>query len=83
MKKQMFSIYDSKVETWMPPFYASNKGEALRNLTNTLDSENNLSKFPEDFTLFLLGEFCENSGKIKAYETSESIIKLIELKKDK
>ncbi|AXL14561.1 nonstructural protein [Microviridae sp.] len=82
MKKQMFSIYDSKVETWLPPFYANNKGEALRNLSNTLDSENNLSKYPEDFTLFLLGEFYENSGNIIPYESPESIIKLIELKKD-
>lgn len=54
----VFSIYDSAISTWLPPMYARNKGEMLRNFSDGVkDRESKLSKHPGDYSLFELGTF--------------------------
>lgn len=59
---KMFSVYDSKAEFYLPPFYFKSKGEALRAFSETVnDSKSTFYKYPGDFTLFEVGEFDETS----------------------
>jgi len=52
----VFSIYDSAISTWLPPIYARNKGEMLRNFADAVaDSKSQLAKHPGDYALFELG----------------------------
>ena len=52
----VFSIYDSAISTWLPPIYARNKGEMLRNFADGVaDAKSQLAKHPGDYSLFELG----------------------------
>lgn len=52
----VFSIYDSAISTWLPPMYARNKGEMLRNFADGVQDVNSkLAKHPGDYALFELG----------------------------
>ncbi|AZL82742.1 nonstructural protein [Apis mellifera associated microvirus 6] len=54
----VFSIYDSAISTWLPPMYARNKGEMLRNFADAVaDPQSKLAKHPSDYSLFELGTF--------------------------
>jgi len=65
MKLKIFSIYDSKAEAYKQPFFMLTKGEALRGVMQLLEDNNHLfSKHPGDFTLFELGEYDDNNGKM-------------------
>lgn len=54
----VFSIYDSAIKTWMPPIYARNNGEMIRNFSDACNaSDSKLSKHPSDYSLFEIGTF--------------------------
>jgi hypothetical protein len=58
MEHKVFSIYDSKTETYSKPFYMKTIGEATRafgDLANNKDTD--VGRHPEDYTLFNLGVF--------------------------
>lgn len=55
---RIFSVYDSKVEAFMKPFYCVSKGEAIRSFSEIAnDKTSSIGKYPEDFALFDLGSF--------------------------
>lgn len=62
MKLFMFSILDAKVGAFAPPFYARSLGEAVRTVTDTLLADSQLSRHPEDFHLYELGSFEDQSA---------------------
>jgi len=58
MIHQIFTVYDSKAEAYLAPFFSNAKGAALRSFVDTvLDKSHPFNKHPEDYTLFYLGEF--------------------------
>ena len=71
---KVFSVYDSKAEVFLPPFYFQNKGEALRAFSDTIqDSNTSLAKHPEDFSLFELGEFDNSNAKYTSLQAPVSL----------
>jgi len=63
--QKIYSVYDSKTEAFMQPFFSLTRGQAIRSFTDAVtDSNSILSLHPSDFTLFELGEWHEVSGKI-------------------
>lgn len=65
MLLKVFSVYDSKSETYGRPFCAKTKGEAIRDFTDVANNkDNNIGKYPTDFALFHLGDFDDNSGVV-------------------
>lgn len=80
----VFAIYDSKVETYQKPFFMLSKGQALRAWIDLInDQQSEVSKHPEDFTLFLLGSYDENTGKFENEATPQSLGVAIEYRKEK
>ena len=74
----MFSIHDSKGEIFNPPFFKSTHGEAERDFqTASQDDQSMISKYPEDFDLYYLGEYDDQTGKFKALPTPQHIIKAV------
>ena len=65
MIQQIFSIQDTKSETFNPPFFQKNTGEALRTFSKLVnDPQSILAQFPEDFILVRLGLFDAENGEI-------------------
>lgn len=74
MKQQVFSVFDSKAETFNTPFFMAAKGQALRGFqdeVNRKDSE--IGKHPEDYTLFHIGEVDLETGLITPLTTPNSL----------
>lgn len=55
----LVSLFDAKAETWSPPSCADSKAAAIRQMEILVNDKQPtlVSTHPEDFTLFMLGEF--------------------------
>lgn len=61
----IFSVYDVASGTFQRPFVALKKGEAIRSFVDICaDKSHPLGQHPEDYTLFELGSFNDQSGEI-------------------
>lgn len=70
MKTKVFSIYDSKAELFAKPFHAINSGVVIRQFQEMAgNNQNDIGKYPEDFTLFELAEYDEETGKFTNHPT--------------
>lgn len=71
MKLRMYAVYDRKATVFARPFCSPNDAMAKRSFEAAkLDSNTELSKFPQDFGLYLLGEFDDDSGEITGFHPS-------------
>lgn len=76
MVKKIYAIRDSKAECFHNPFYQSTHGEAERAFrTAVADEKTTLNQYPEDFDLYYLGEYDDNTGKMMALDTPQHVIK--------
>jgi len=74
MIHKIFSIYDSKAVTYNTPIFLPQEGQAIRifdDMVNRTDSE--IGKHPEDYTLFTLGDFNDETGLITSLNTPKSL----------
>lgn len=72
--KQVFTIYDSKAETYAPPFMTDSIGITLRSFSDAVKNpELDFYKHPEDYTLFHIAEFDNKTAKYKNLLTPKSI----------
>lgn len=63
MVLKVFSIFDVKSAIFSQPFFSSNNVTALRSFSDLVgESGNQVSKHPEDFKLYCIGDFNDNSG---------------------
>lgn len=73
MKNKVFVIKDEKAG-FAEPFIQPNELVAIRNFSQTcLNKETNLAKFPEDYSLWLIGEFDHDTGVIERYKNLTKI----------
>jgi len=81
MQLKIYTIRDSKGEFYGPPFFQKTHGEAERSFhTLVNDPKSNVNTYPEDFDLYHLGEYDDQTGKIRPLDTPSHIIKAIALK---
>lgn len=65
MKINLYSVKDTKLGKFAQPFSAPNDDIAIRMLTSTVRaSGNTINEFPEDYQLFKLGSYDEDTGKL-------------------
>lgn len=82
MLHEVYSVRDSKTEVFGSPFLQKSQGEAERSfqaLTN--DPQTFVGKYPEDFDLYYLGRYDDNSGQFKLLDTPKHLMKAIQVKK--
>lgn len=64
---QLYSIFDKKSISYGRPFFAKNLAEANRSLHMSMARDDSPeAKFPEDYSLNLVGHFDETTGVIKS-----------------
>lgn len=74
MKLKAFTIYDTKLEAYMQPFFMTSKGQALRAFSDTVnDQSTQFAKHPEDFTLFEIGEYDDSNAQLTSHKTPISL----------
>lgn len=82
MQHKIYSVRDGKAEVFNPPFYKKTHGEAERDFTTlTNDPKSTVFNFPEDFDLYYLGHYDDDTGKLETLPTPQHIVKAIQLKK--
>ena len=54
MIHKIFSVYDSKVEAYLQPFFMQTRGAAVRAITELVaDPKHQFGKYPMDYTLLI------------------------------
>ena len=77
---KIFAIHDSKAQAHFPPFYLPTKAMAVRAFADMAnDPTNNVGKHPEDYTLFHIGEYDDNTGVIEPLSPTTAINKAVNL----
>lgn len=80
MKQHMFAIYDTKAEMYSQPYFFHNDNVAYRaaeELRN--DPQSSLGAHPEDYTLFKIGTYCDNTATIESLATHVVICRFHEI----
>ena len=65
MKMTICSVFDSAAATYGRPFFVPSRQVGIRTFTdevNREDEQSNLYLHPDDFSLFVIGEFDDQSG---------------------
>lgn len=60
------SVKDRAADVFNRPFFVPHRNVAIRDFTdevNRVAADNQLNKHPDDFDLYLLGEFDDNKGE--------------------
>lgn len=71
---KVFSVYDSKAEAYLPPFFMNNSGAARRIFGDCAnDPDHMFGKHPEDYTLFEIAEFDDASAVVTPAKTPVSL----------
>lgn len=64
---KVFSVRDDKAALFMSPFFFSAVGQAVRAFSDLVnDASSMVGRHPEDFGLFEIGAFDDNSGKLES-----------------
>lgn len=81
MKLEIFSMRDVKAGSFGAPMHFVNRAVAIRSLSEAVKNpESTLSKFPEDYQLFHVGDFDQNSGVVEALDAPNFVINVSDLK---
>lgn len=84
MKYKVFTIYDTKGETYNMPWFVKTHGEAERTFSNLANDERtNIAKNPEDYDLFQIGEFDDQTGTLTPHQTPTHVVKALHLLREK
>ena len=77
MKLFVFSIRDRSSVQFDRPFCGVNNGSAIRGFSDAVNSKekgNVLNEHPEDFDLYVLGEFDTETGKFETHDPRQIAI---------
>jgi len=71
---KVYTVYDSKTEAYLQPFFMASNGAALRAFIDAVnDPASAFGKHPEDFTLFELGTWDESTASLAMLATPVSL----------
>lgn len=77
----VMSIRDNAVAAFNRPFFVQHVGMAVRSFKDEVNSaESPMAKHPEDFLLFELGTFDEETGKMQNLEAPRQVMRAIDVK---
>lgn len=80
MIQKLYSVRDSKAGIFHPPFPQKTHGEAERTFASTVrNKDTSLHAYPDDYDLYYLGEFDDNSGKMDLLDSPQHVVKAVQL----
>lgn len=63
MEQKIYTVYDQKAESFLPPFFVPTRGLAVRAFEDCVNSKDHqFGKHPQDYTLFYLGTFDQDNA---------------------
>ena len=69
MRSKLFSIHDVKAGAYLPPFWLPTIEMARRSFADCVNMETHaFAKHPEDYTLFHVGDFDDETGRLEPVE---------------
>jgi len=73
--KQVFTVFDQKAAAYLTPLFQVSRGVAARLFIAAVrDREHEFGRFPEDFTLFYLGEYDEATAEFRMVQNPEVVM---------
>ncbi len=67
MRLDIFTVHDVVSEKWGKPFFGDNAASAIRGFSEVCKDEGHeFAKHPSDYSLYHVGSFETDSGKIEA-----------------
>lgn len=79
---KLYTIYDSKTESWDQPRAFANAADAIRSFSKAANTEGTMfHDFPTDYSLFEIAEFNPNTGDLVTHEAKRSLGLAIDFKK--
>lgn len=82
--KKLISLYDNKSQSFTPPITYTTQGVAVRQIESEMEHKDSmLHKYPDDYTIYELGTFDENTGIITAHPEKKHIIDVNQIKETK
>lgn len=76
---KVFAVYDSAGQAYIPPWYVPTTGLAIRSFTTAANNpDHDFCKHGADYTLFEIGTFDDNTGRIDMYAAYVSLGKALE-----
>lgn len=74
MKLVLTVIYDSLIKEFSTPIFFESKGKAIRSFQNGVnDEKSSLFNFPDQFTMFYIGDLELDTGRFESLSTPESL----------
>jgi hypothetical protein len=74
MNVQLFAVYDAAAMRFIEPFPAPTIEFAIREFRSTVNREGSqIHKYPEDYTLFHIGEFDQETGFLLPLQAPHSL----------
>ncbi len=71
MNIAIFSIYDSKADAYLQPFFTANKATAIRSFSDLVNDPNShFGKHAADFVLFEIGAYDDQRGVLLSHEAN-------------
>lgn len=82
MKLTVAAVYDLKSESYLQPIFVPNKATAERAFSNSVNGrESDISQNPEDFIMYHIGEYDDESGLLTPLQPPAHIADAIKLKR--
>jgi len=76
MVLRVYSIRDAKAEVYNTPWFAKTHGEAERSFQQlTRDGKSTVNQFPEDYDLYYLGQYDDQTGTFEPVDTPQHMLK--------
>ncbi|UDN67773.1 nonstructural protein [robinz microvirus RP_112] len=75
-----YTLYDCKSLIYLPPFYASAHGQAVRMVMDLArDNTTQVGRYPTDFTLYCVGQWNDATGNLLPADIREHISDVVAL----
>lgn len=84
MEHKIFTIFDIKAGTYAHPFMNTTPGLAERQVQRVMSNpDHDFFKYSDDFELYCIGEYDDETADIKMYERKIALGKLTPLKQNR
>lgn len=71
MVTNMYSVRDKKARVYHRPFYSLTDGQATRELQLAMGQDKSLASYPEDFALWWVGRWNDETGEVLSSKAAE------------
>lgn len=79
MKKSVFAVYDNKSASYLQPEFFKRKEQAVRSFEVACQKvDSDFFMYAEDFALFHLGEYDDDTGILQPLQTPKMVITAVQ-----